>query len=624
MLLGLVAAALVAPAAAAAPPPRQPNIVLILADDFGWSDSTLYGTTRFYETPNIQRLASRGMLFTQAYAAAPICSPTRASILTGLHPARLGITVPACHVENVVLQAKLADHAAPQHKVLQPGTVTRLKTDYPTLSKDLAAAGYVTGHFGKWHLGREPYDPLHNGFAVDLPHWWGPGPAGYIAPWKFPPQLHFTGQPGEHIEDRMAQEALKFLRQNKDRPFFLNYWAFSVHSPYQAKEELVKKYTAKANPADPQHNPLYAAMVQTLDENVGRLLDEIDALGLASNTLIVFFSDNGGVHFKGFDNEQNVYDAPLTSNAPLRGGKGTIYEGGTREPCVVVWPGHVRPGSKSDALIQSVDFYPTIREILGLKAPAGQVCDGTSLVPVLEGTGPPARDAIFCFFPHDVAMTQALPAAYVRQGDWKLIRVFHDGPQFAHRYELYNLRDDVGETVDLAQQHPQRVRQLDDLLEQFLQRTAAVVPQPNPDYNPQWARFDGWRVVRFARISLSAEALVVDAAADGVPVIMAPTPAHVGPVTIEFRLRSSGSGPLRVYWKHPGEPSFPPPRATTLTFAHDGQWHEAAARLPVEGKLGDIRIDPSTGPGRMEFAWIRLKAGDQLIKQWNFAEPPKP
>lgn len=606
-------------AAGATAKPNAPNVVFILADDLGWSDTTLYGTTHFYETPNIQRLARRGMLFTQAYAAAPICSPTRASIMTGLHPARLGITVPVCHVENVVLEATLPKGAGPEWKVLQPASVTRLKTDYDTLAKALRTAGYATGHFGKWHLGREPYDPLHQGFDVDVPHWWGPGPAGYIAPWKFPPQLHFTGQPGEHIEDRMAQEAIHFIRQNKHRPFFLNYWAFSVHSPYQAKPRLIEKYVAKADPHDGQHNPLYAAMVQSLDENVGRLMDTLDSLGLADHTIIVFFSDNGGVHFKGFDNEENVYDAPLTSNAPLRGGKGTIYEGGTREPCLVVWPGQVRPGSKSEAVIQSVDFYPTILEMLGLKPRVGQLQDGLSIVPALRESGSLGREAIFCFFPHVTPITGGLPAAYVRQGDWKLIRVFHDGPNMAHRYELYNLKDDVGETTNLAEKMPDKVRQLDILLEDFLVRTHAVVPRPNPNYNPDTKRLDGWRVVRNAKLSIGSGAMVVDATGEGVPVIMSRAGAATGAVTVELRMRSTSSGPVRVFWRRAGEPNFPPPRATTVAFTHDGQWHEAFARMQVEGKLQDIRLDPGSAQGRMELAWIRLKSADgKIIRQWDF------
>lgn len=594
-----------------------PNIVFILADDLGWRDTSLYGST-FYETPNIERLARRGMRFNQAYAAAPICSPTRASIMTGLHPARLGITVPVCHVEQEVLEASVAARSDPARKLCIPQSATRLKTDYYTLAEALRDAGYTTGHFGKWHLGREPYDPLHQGFDIDVPHWPGPGPAGYLAPWRFPAAMKFTGQPGEHIEDRMAEEAIRFLKRNKDRPFFLNYWAFSVHSPWQGKPDLVAKYTAKANPHHPQHHPVMGAMVQSLDDNVGRLLDAIDALGLARNTIIVFFSDNGGVHFKGHDGEGNNYDVPLTSNEPLRGGKGTIYEGGTREPCVVVWPGQVQPGATSETIIQSMDFYPTILEILDRKPQPGQAFDGVSIVSALKQAGPPARDGIFCFFPHDVSITENRPAVYLRQGDWKLIRFFHDGPQFAHRYELYNLRDDLGESANRADRMAEKVRTMDQRIEQFLSDTHAVLPQPNPDYNPAAQALDGWRVVRNAKLSVSGGAMVVEVTG-GVPTIMATTPAATGNVTVEFRMRSTSSGPVRVFWNRKGEPNFPAERATTVEFTHDGQWHETTATLRVVGRLNAIRLDPGKDQGRVEIPWIRLKSADgKVLRQWTY------
>lgn len=609
-------------AVATAAPSSRPNIVFILADDLGWRDTTVYGST-FYETPNIDRLARRGMRFTQAYAAAPICSPTRASIMTGLYPARLGITTPSCHEEKVVLEPVMAKAAAPDRKLITPQSVTRLKNEYYTLAEALHDAGYVTGHFGKWHLGREPYDPLHQGFDVDLPHWWGPGPAGYIAPWRFPRQVNFTGRPGEHIEDRMADEAVRFLRQNKDRPFFLNYWAFSVHSPFQGKPELITKYAAKADPNNPQHNPCMGAMVQSLDEGVGRLLDTLDELRLSDRTIIVFFSDNGGVHFKGHDNEGNVFDAPLTSNAPLRGGKGTIYEGGTREPCIVAWPGQVAAGVTSDAIIQSVDWYPTILDILGLRAQAGLTFDGVSILPALRQTGRPARDAIFCFFPHEVAITGCAPAVYVHQGDWKLIRVFYDGPNFAHRYELYNLKDDVSETTNLAGKMPQRVREMDVLIEKFLQDTHAVVPRPNPAYDPMARVLDGWRVVRHARLAVANKRMVIEGEPTGVPVIMSPAPAASGPVTVEVRMRSTGSGGVRVFWNRRGEPNFPPDRATRIDAVLDGQWHECAATMQVAGRLNAIRLDLGNASTRTEIDWIHLKTADgRTIRQWEFSGKP--
>ncbi len=483
--LGVAGAALAVPSMLhkllAEPPATdkpRPNIVFILADDLGWSDTTLFGTTKFYETPNIERLAKRGMTFTNAYAANPLCSPTRASIMTGLYPARVGITTPCCHEADVRLEAKMVAKAQPFHHALQAISASRLKTDYYTLARAMHDAGYSTGHFGKWHLGAEPYSPLQHGFDVDVPHYPGPGPAGsYVAPWHFPPTIKFTGQPGEHIEDRMAGEAIKFLKANKDKPFFLNYWAFSVHAPFDAKKDLTEKYRAKADPNNPQRCPVYGAMVQSLDENVGRLLDTLDELKLADNTIIVFFSDNGG----------NMYDRvdgnPPTSNAPLRGGKATLYEGGTREPCIVVWPGKVLPGTRNEAFLSSVDWYPTLLDMTGVKPKQAVKFDGVNQTPALLGGAAP-RDTLFCHFPHYTPATGALPATWVRRGDWKLIRFFCDSPDQTDRFELYNLKDDVGETRNLAAGKPDLVKELNALIDGFLKDTAAIVPAKNPNYDP--------------------------------------------------------------------------------------------------------------------------------------------
>ncbi len=457
-----------------------PNVVIILADDLGWADTTLYGHTKFYQTPNLERLAKRGMTFTRAYSSSPLCSPTRSAILTGLSPARTGLTAPNCHLPQVVLKATPGTKNAPAGtKAIQPASVTRLKTEYRTLAETLKDAGYATGHFGKWHLGPAPYSPLQHGFEVDLPHWPGPGPAGsYLAPWKFKDFDHDPGEPRQHIEDRMAREAVTFMEQHQDRPFFLNYWMFSVHAPFEAKKALIEKHRARVNPADPQRSPTYAAMVESMDDAVGTLLDALDRLGIADRTIVVFTSDNGG-------NMYNEVDGTTpTSNAPLRGGKATMYEGGTRVPCVVAWPGITAPASRSDALIQSEDFYPTLLAGLMLEAAPAQRFDGISILPALKG-GALGRDAVFQYFPHNPAVPDWLPAAVsVHRGDWKLIRIFHGGEKTAHRHLLFNLRDDLGERNNLAAQKPQLVSELDALIETFLAGTNAVVPIPNPAFDP--------------------------------------------------------------------------------------------------------------------------------------------
>src|SRR4029079_2110265 len=266
----------------------------------GWSDTTLYGTTKYYLTPNIERLAKRGMTFTRAYSACPLCSPTRSALLTGLSPARTGITTPNCHLPQVVLEATTGKKAPPDQKAIMPDPPTRLKPEYRTLAETLKDAGYATGHFGKWHLGSEPYSPLQQGFDVDVPHHPGPSPAGsFVAPWKFANFKERT--PNEHIEDRMADEAVAWMEKNKDRPFYLNYWMFSVHAPFDAKKANIEKHRGRVNPADPQHSPTYAAMIESMDDAIGTLLDALDRLQIADNTIIIFTSDNGGNMYNEID-----------------------------------------------------------------------------------------------------------------------------------------------------------------------------------------------------------------------------------------------------------------------------------------------------------------------------------
>jgi arylsulfatase A-like enzyme len=482
LLAALTAFAAFAPFAAGAPlaaatAPR-PNVIFILADDLGWADTTLYGHTKFHQTPNLDRLAKRGMTFSRAYSASPLCSPTRSAVLTGLSPARTGITTPSGHLPKVVLTATVGAKGSPALAAVMPETVTRLATTYHTLPKSLKAAGYATGHFGKWHLGAPPYSPLQHGFDVDLPHWPGPGPAGsFVAPWKFKDFDADPGQPDQHIEDRMAQEATAFIEKNQGRPFFVNYWMFSVHAPFDAKKALVEKHRARVNPADPQRSPTYAAMIESMDDAVGTLLDTLDRLKLADKTIIIFASDNGG-------NMYNVVDGTTpTSNAPLRGGKATVFEGGVRTPLVIAWPGRTKPGSRSDALVQSEDYYPTLLAGLGLPLALDQKFDGTSILPALQGQ-PLTRDAVFTYFPHAPGVPDWLPPAVtVHQGDWKLIRLFFAGENGAHRYHLYNLRDDLGEKNNLAAQDPARVKALDALIEKFLADTQAVTPVRNPAFN---------------------------------------------------------------------------------------------------------------------------------------------
>lgn len=458
------------------------NVIFILADDLGYSDTTLYGTTELYQTPNIQRLAARGMTFNRAYANSPLCSPTRASILTGQTPARHGSTTPGHHKNEVRLLPELEASAKPGAKVLGIESVNRLDTALPTLGKMFQQGGYATAHFGKWHLGKDPYSPANHGFDVDLPHYDGPGPVGgFLAPWKFAPELQPQAK-GENIEDRMAQEAIQWMRSlPKDQPFFINYWQYSVHAPFDAKPELVEKYKTLIDPNGRQQSATYAAMVETCDDAVGTLLDAVDAAGIADHTIIIFASDNGGNEYSTVKKEGGVH---ATNNWPLSGGKATIREGGVQVPCVVVWPGVTQPGSRSDEVIQTADFYPTLLKHLGLEWPSSHAVDGADIVPALSG-GELARDGIFTYFPSGMPAPDWLPPSMaVYSGDWKLIRIFHGGEQGGHDYRLYNVVEDLGEDQDLKAAHPEIVQRLDRMIKKHIMDTGAVVPLPNPNFDP--------------------------------------------------------------------------------------------------------------------------------------------
>ncbi len=606
-----------------------PNVVFILADDLGWSDTTLFDTTDLYRTPNIERLAERGMTFTRAYSVSPLCSPTRASILTGLSPARHGITSPNCHLPTVTLTAKATESAPPNQKATIPTSVSRLNVNYYTLAEMLRDHGYATGHFGKWHLGAEPYSPLEHGFDVDVPHHPGPGPAGsYVAPWKFKDFDHDPDIPDEHLEDRMAKEAVTFMKMHQDKPFFLNYWMFSVHAPFDAKAALVDKYRNRINQDDPQRSPTYAAMIESMDDAVGTLLDTLDRLNLAENTIIIFASDNGG-------NMYNEVDGTTpTSNTPLRGGKATMYEGGVRGPAVVAYPGHVEPGSRSDEIIQSCDFYPTLLDLLQIQAQPSQEFDGISIVPALQGQSL-TREAIFTYFPHAPRVPDWLPPAVsVIAGDWKLIRTFYGGDAGTHQYQLFNLETDIGEQHDLAEQFPDRVQDLDRLIEEFLSDTHAVVPLPNPrfdvsQYHPELIGkgnhkssgnqkrtqnrvpakpVAGWLPGGTCELSHEADSLVVKSSG-GDPHLSYKLPNALPgeKLTVSFTMTSTAAGPGQVFWQEQGvAPAFFRERSKTFDVRHDSQSHQYRVVLTVHHPVLAIRIDPATAAGRITLSNVAV------------------
>jgi len=495
---------------------RRPNVVFFLVDDLGWSDLGCYGS-RFYETPNIDRFAEQGVRFTQAYAACHVCSPARASILTGKYPARLQLTDWLTGRPDYPFQ-KLKNAEIHQH----------LPLEETTLAETLRNHGYRTAHIGKWHLGEEPFGPRQQGFDIQIPRWNKGWPkAGYHAPF----QLDGLGErDGDYLTDRLTDEAEQFIEANMDQPFFLYLSHFAVHDPIQGRSDLVEKYCRKladqqspdspefileGNPDDPeprsrkalhdlsqqpthrgykvlprrtvkikqrQDNVEFAAMVEAMDQSLGRVLDKLGSLGLSEHTIVIFFSDNGGMSAANFFRPERIVaedelDAAFsTSNLPLRGGKGWLYEGGIRVPMIVRWPGYGTPGTVCDEPVISTDFYPSLLEMLGLPAMPHQAVDGISFAAAVKGD-PFDRGAIFWHFPHYSNHGMQSPGSAVRVGDYKLLEYFENST-----VQLFNLRTDVAEEDDLSRVEPDKTAELRSLLQAWRKNVSARMMEPNPEY----------------------------------------------------------------------------------------------------------------------------------------------
>jgi len=428
----------------------RPNVIVILVDDLGWADLGCYGS-RYHQTPHLDRLARDGMRFTDAYSACTVCSPTRAALLTGKHPARLHVT------------DWIAGHPAPKAKLSPPDWTRQLDPAEPTLAGRLKSAGYTTAIIGKWHLGSNT-PPDRVGFDVNLGGDHRGQPPRYFSPYGLPTLE--DGPEGEYLTDREAKEAVGFIEKNRAAPFFLLLSHYAVHTPLQAKPEVVARYRARTS--DAQHNPTYAAMLESVDDSVGRIRSKLVELGIATNTVIVFTSDNGGLVLGG--------DAAATSNFPLRSGKGDVYEGAVRVPFIVHWPGVTRPGSTTSTPVQTMDILPTLLEMAGLSESAGTDLDGVSLSALLRGRGLGASRSLYWHYPH-YHPGGATPYGAVRSGDWKLIQFYESG-----HLELYHLASDLGEEHDLANAVPEKANELAKELASWRERVGAQMPVPNPAY----------------------------------------------------------------------------------------------------------------------------------------------
>ncbi len=425
-------------------------MVVILVDDMGWRDLACQGSL-FYETPNIDRLSTAGMRFTNGYSACTVCSPSRAAMMTGQYPARLHIT------------DWIPGHKKPHAKLLPPEWTQYLPLETVTVAERLAAAGYATASIGKWHLGGPRYYPEQHGFEENIGGYERGQPPSYFAPYRIPTLVE--GPAGEYLTDREASEAVRFITAHRDGPFFLYLPHYCVHTPIEGKPQVAARYQAKEVASQHPKNPGYAAMVESVDDALGRIVATLDELGIRDQTAIFFTSDNGGL-------------ASVTDNRPLRAGKGSAYEGGVRVPFIVSWPGVTKPGSTSDLPVITPDIPATILAMSGVGAEAGQPLDGSDLSGVFAGDTLD-REAIYWHYPH-YHPGGATPYSAIRAGSWRLVHFYEDD-----RDELYELAIDGSETQNLAASEPKRVESLRHSLDTWLRDVGAQMPLPNPDFDPR-------------------------------------------------------------------------------------------------------------------------------------------
>ena len=622
----------------------KPNVVLFLVDDMGWMDSGVYGS-QYYETPNIDKFATRAMRFTNAYSQ-PLCSPTRGSILSGQYTARHGITTASGHQPPQPAGHVLLPESAPANApMLLPESKNYLEPAQITLAETLKGAGYRTAHIGKWHLGlTQPYWPEQQGFDVAFHCHPDPGPPGeYFSPYgvllegkpggKTKVGTITDGPQGESIVDRQAAEAVRFIDANKGGPFFLNLWCYGVHGPWGHKVEYTKYFAAKKDPSGRQGNPIMASMLKSVDECFGRILAELEQQGVADNTIIIFTSDNGGNAHSNVPGtgkteaaEKNksefladwrkwAGDQPPTMNTPLRDGKGTLYEGGTRVPMMWAWAGKIKPASLSEAVVGPIDLYPTVIDLVGIKKPEQQVFDGVSYAKVLRGEGELKRGAYFNYHPHGGANRAG--GVWVRSGKFKLLRWF--GNPSTH--ELYNLREDLSEAHDLATKMPDKVKELDALIDGFLKDTGATYPRPNPAYKTVAAKvpatktdpLDAWKE-RQCKATVSAGILTMKSTGKAGTGFLGHGMAKMnGPATVKLRVRSEagGAGKIDSLPHGAADPSVVHSAALEVKA---GDWQELKIELGDKGPLGTLRVYLPDG----EIDFIEVAPAKGKVQRWDF------
>lgn len=632
-------------------PARPPNVILFLVDDMGWTDGGVFGSD-YYETPNIDAFAKQAMRFTNAYAH-PLCSPSRASILTGQEESRHGILSAHGHLKPEPWGEQVYQPATSQNEYLLTKSRTYLNPDATTLAEAFLGAGYRTAHMGKWHLGlTQEHWPDQHGFEVTFHSAPDPGPPG--STYFSPHGVHPDGKPsaahrvgnivdgpeGEHIDDRLGTEAIRFITEHQDEPFYLNLWMYDCHGPWEAKRDLIQKFAQKETQPDGHTNPVYAAMLKTMDDNFGRVMTALDELAIADNTIVVFFSDNGGnTHSMGASEQKRKLANPKsktygytkiysdyagvqypTKNLGLRGGKGKLYEGGQRVPLMVRWHQHIPAGSVSETIVNNIDLYPTLLELTGQAEPDNHVIDGKSFARVLtegeEGTG---RTSVSYFPYHGGGIS-------VRDGDWKLIRRYARKPdQYEGLVELFNLKHDLAETKNLAAEMPEKVTELSKLIDAHFRHTGGLPPKPNPDFQRGTTSPKNSRSPTHGLVPKQCRIESID---DGIRVIAQGKNPFLGtaqvklngPITLHLQARGidGKSGTGRVQWRTQEQTEFPATGQTVDFEVLDSTtWQDITVQVPVEGRSQLLRLHVPATDG-LDIRSIRWKAQDGKRVQWDF------
>lgn len=633
---------------------EKPNVILFLVDDLGWTDGGVFGSD-YYETPNIDAFAKEAMRFTNAYAH-PLCSPSRASILTGQEESRHGILSAHGHLEPEPWGPQEYQMATSKNEYLLPKSRRYLNPDTVTLPEVFRDAGYRTAHLGKWHLGlTQEHWPDKHGFEVTFHAAPDPGPPGstYFSPHGVHPDGHPTskhrvgniadGPDGEHIDDRLGAEAIKFITEHKDEPFYLNLWMYDCHGPWEAKLDYIKQFAKKKPHPDGHANPVYAAMLKTMDENFGRVMTALNELGIADNTIVVFFSDNGGnTHSMGEVEQKRSLANPKhrahgytkiyneyagiqypTKNLGLREGKGKLYEGGERVPLAVRWPGRIPAGSVSDAIVNNIDLYPTLLELAGQPQPDDHVIDGQSFAKVLtEGNDGAGRISISFFPYHNAGIS-------VREGDWKLIQRFVRKPdEYEGLVELFDLKNDLGETTNLAARMPKKVAELSKLIDAHFEKTGGLTPKPNPEYEPPLNRNAPKNAGRPLTHGLVPKQCRIEPIDGGIrvipqgkmPFLGTAQVRFAGPITLHLSARSAdgAAGKGRIQWRIVGQEEFPESaQSVSFELPAGDTWQNVKVEVPVNGRSQLVRLHLPGGKP-LEIQSIRWKSPDQKPVEWDF------